>query len=269
VELLKGIDEASAMSEVERWKKEAAEVVRVPDKAILDACRLYVLLRSLVKKEGLSAISMDCLSFTMFGSLPLPIPCLAFARLRDEGITAACEADVPGMLASMFLEEISRKPSFMANVLSVDLQKSKFLFSHCVSPLKLDGVNSAPMRYRLHDYHNMGRGVVPEVEFPVGKEVIVGAFSKNLKSFTLWPGRIQSQVKETEKTTAGGMGLNACANTMEVKIKDAGHFLQNIASIHHIMITGNYKKDIEDALTGMNVTLVGPSDHSAPEAFSK
>jgi hypothetical protein len=271
-ELLKGIDEAGARSEMERWKKEAAAVVRVPDKAILDVCRLYVLLRSLIEKEGLSAVSIDCLSFTMgfMGSnLTLPIPCLAFARLRDEGFTAACEADVCGLLSSMFLQEVSRKPSFMANVMSVDLQKSSFLFSHCVSPLKLNGSNAAPMRYRLHDYHNMGRGVVPEVEFPIGTEVIIGAFSKNLKSFSLWPGRIHSQVKETELTSARGGGLNACANTMDVKIKDAGRFLQNIESIHHIMITGNDTKAIEDALFGMNVSIAAPSDCSAPEPERK
>jgi hypothetical protein len=267
-DLLRGVDEAGARSDMERWKKEASEVIRVPDKAILDVSRLYVLLRSMIEKEGLSAVSIDCLSFTMgMGSnLGLPIPCLAFARLRDEGITAACELDVCGMLSSMLLEEVSRKPSFMANVVSVDLKRSSFKFSHCVAPLKLDGLNAAPMRYRLHDYHNIGRGVVPEVEFPINKEVIIGAFSKNLKSFSLWPGRILSQVKETERTTApGGVGLNTCANTIDIKIKDAGRFLQSIGGIHHVMIAEKHMKAIEDALTAMNVSIVSPSDFTAPE----
>jgi L-fucose isomerase-like protein len=270
-ELLKGVDEASAIGEAERWKKEAKEIVRTSDQAIIDACRLYVLLRSLIQKEGLSAVSMDCLSFTMgrgMGSsnVQLPIPCIAFARLRDEGITAACELDVCGLLSSMLFEVVSRKPTFMANVMSVDLRNSSFVFSHCVSPLKLDGINAPPMRYRLHDYHNMGRGVVPEVEFPINKEVLTGAFSKDLKSFTLWPGRILSQVQETERTTPSrGAGLNACANTIDIKIKDAGRFLQGIASIHHVMITGDYMKAIEDALTAMNVSIIGPSDFAAPE----
>jgi hypothetical protein len=268
-ELYKSVGDANAKSEMERWKKEATEIVKVPDKAILDACKLYILLRSLVDKEGLSAISLDCLRFTMGMGMKstLPIPCLAFARLRDEGITAACEADVCGMISSMFLETVSRKPSFMANVVSVDLEKSNYVFSHCVSPLKLDGRKASPMKYRLHDYHNMGRGVVPEVEFPTGKEVIAGAFSKNLKSFILWPGRIQSQVKETELTSpSGGFGLNTCANSIEIKIKDAAHFLQNISSIHHVMVTGNYMKAVEEALAGMNVTLISPSDYSTPDA---
>jgi hypothetical protein len=264
--LFKNVDEASARGEMERWKKEAVEVIRVPDKAILDASRLYILLRSIIEKEGLSAISMDCLGFTMSPNPALPYPCLAFARLRDEGITAACEADVCGMLSSMFLQEISRKPSFMCNVMSVDLQKSKIVLSHCAAPLKLNGSNAAPMRYRLHDYHGFGRGVVPEVEFPLGVEVITGAFSKNLKSFSLWSGRIQSQVKGTDSSLPKkGMMLNVCANTMDVKIRDAGRFLQNIPGIHQIMIVGNYTKAIDDALFGMNASIVGPSDFTPPD----
>ena len=96
--LYKKIDDKDAIKEMERWKKEATEVEGVPDKAIIDACRLYVLLRSIVDKEGLSAVSIDCLGFTLSPDPVLPYPCLAFSRLRDEGITAACEADVVGML---------------------------------------------------------------------------------------------------------------------------------------------------------------------------
>jgi hypothetical protein len=266
-ELFKSVDESSARSEMERWKKEAIEVIRVSDKAILDACRLYVGLRSLIEKDGLSAISVDCLGFTIGPNPGLPYPCLAFARLRDDGLTAACESDLCGLLSSMFLQEISRKPSFMCNVMSVDQQKSSIVLSHCVSPLKLNGSDAAPMRYRLHDYHGFGRGVVPEVEFPVGMEITTGAFSKDLKSFCVWPGRIHSQVKDTDQPKSpGAFMLNPCANTMEVKFKDIGRFIQNIQGIHHIMITGNYTKPISDALFGMNMNMVGPSDLASPEA---
>jgi len=97
-------------------------------------------------------------------------------------------------------------------------------------------------------------------------DVVTGGFSKNLKSFSLWPGRIQSQVKDTASSAPKGFMLNSCANTMEVKIRDAGHFLQNIVGIHHIMVTGNYAKPIEDALLAMNTSIVGPSDLTPPEA---
>ena len=259
--LYKEVDDREAISEMERWKKEAIEVTGVSDKTIVDACRLYVLLRSLVEKEELSAVSIDCLGFTLNPNPVLPYPCLAFARLRDEGITAACEADVCGMLSSMFLEEISRRPSFMCNLMSVNPMDSKITVSHCVAPLKLDGPDAPHMRYRLHSYHGFGKGAVPEVEFPLKGQILTGGFSKDLKSFALWPGRIESQVMDTEHAKAKSGPINtACANTMDVKIRDADRFLQNIPGLHQVMVLGNYTRAVEDALTGMNVKLVGPTD---------
>jgi hypothetical protein len=259
--LYKEVDAQDAIREMERWKREAREVIGVSDQTIVDACRLYILLRSIVEKEGLSAVSIDCLGFTLSPNPVLPHPCLAFARLRDEGVTAACEADVCAMLSSMFMEEISRKPSFMCNLMSVDPLDSKINVSHCVAPLKLNGQDAAQRRYRLHDYHGSGRGVVPEVEFPLRGQVLTGGFSKDLKSFALWPGRIESQVMDTDRTPSRrGPMNNVCANTMDVKIKDADRFLQNIPGLHQIMVLENYTRAVEDALIGMNVTLVGPTD---------
>lgn len=263
----KDVDAQAAAKEMQRWKREAKAVIGVPDEVILDACRLYVLLRSTVEKEGLSAVSIDCLSFTLSPKPVLPYPCLAFARLRDEGITAACEADVCGMLSSMFLEEISRKPSFMCNLMTMDGTSSGITVSHCVAPLELNGRDAGPMAYKLHDYHGSGRGVVPEVGFPIGGNVITGGFSKDLRSFVIWPGRIRSQVTDTDKDSTGsGPMRNVCANTMDVEIKDAGRFLQNIPGLHQIMVLGDYTPAIEDALFAMNTRLIGPGDFTPPAA---
>ena len=261
--LYKEVDTEKAVREMERWKREATEVIGVSDETLVDSCRLYVLLRSIVEKEKLSAVSIDCLGFTLSPNPVLPYPCLAFARLRDEGITAACEADVCGMLSSMFLEEISCKPSFMCNLMTMDPQLSKIVVSHCVAPLKLNGLDDAQMRYKIHDYHGSGRGAVNEVEFPQHGQVLTGGFSKDLKSFALWPGRIESQVMDTDRASSrSGPMNNVCANTMDVKIRDADRFLQNVPGLHQIMVLGNYTRAIEDALSGMNVTLIGPTDFS-------
>lgn len=260
-ELYKKVDEKDAVREMERWKGEAKEVIGIPDKNILDACRLYILLRSIIDKEGLSAVSIDCLGFTMSPNPVLPYPCLAFARLRDEGITAACEADVCSMLSSMFMEQVSRRPSFMCNLMTANPGESKITVSHCVAPLKLMGLDAPQMRYKIHDYHGSGRGAVPEVEFPAHGQVLVGGFSKDLKTFTLWPGRIEAQVMDTEKSTSKrGPMNNVCANTMDLKIRDADRFMQNIPGLHQIMVLANYTGAYEDALTGMNVKISGPMD---------
>jgi hypothetical protein len=286
--LLKDIDKASAMGEMKRWKEEAKEIDKVSDEVLLDECRLYVLLRSIVEKEGLSAISIDCLSFTLLGRDPaLPLPCLAFARLRDEGITAACEADVCGLLSSMVFEKVSGKPSYFANVSSVDKKKSSTVLRHCVAPLRFLGPNHPQLPYELHDYHGLGKGLVPKVEFPVGIEVTMGLFSKNLKDFILWPGRTCEGVDDVDEpfimpdmpmpkperdemevrdTTTHrpfpriGRMERYCANRAEVVIKDVDRFYQNIAGLHYIMVAGNYIDEVSDAMSFENVDIVGPLD---------
>ena len=163
--LMEGANEAAARKEMERWKTEATKIVEPTDKAILASSKLYAGLRSLVDQEGLSAISIDCLSYSFGPDASIPTPCLAFTRLRDEGISAPCEADVCMMLSSMLLQEIGRRPSYVCNVSSVNTQASTTVLRHCVAPLKFFGPNSAQLPYILRDYHGMGRGVSAELEF--------------------------------------------------------------------------------------------------------
>jgi L-fucose isomerase-like protein len=270
--LLENVDEAAARREMERWKAGARKIFEPPDEAILEASKMYVLLRSIVDQEGLSAISIDCLSFSFSPKSTLPLPCLSFSRLRDEGIAAPCEADVCMLLSSLLLEKISQKPSYFANVSSVDTPKSTTVLRHCVAPIKLLGANAKPLTYNLRDYHGMGKGVVPEVEFPIGVDITMGGFSKDLKDFVLWPGRIQPGIHDTEtpsfQNAPPGMEKmrRFCSNRAEVKIKDANRFLQNIAGIHHVMVAGSYTKAIHDAMLRMNVKVIAPPDFEAPEA---
>jgi L-fucose isomerase-like protein len=270
VSRLGSVDVAKAQKEMERWKKEAVKVTEASDPAILDACKLYVLMRSIVDQEGLSGISIDCLSFTFSAKPMLPYPCLSFTRLRDEGFAVPCEADVCGMITSMFLQEISRKPSFFYNVSSVDTQKSTTVLRHCVAPVRFLGQEAAPLPYIIRDYHGMG-GVTPEVQFPIGAEVTLGGFSKDLKSFLLWPGRIQEGVKDTNRPSfenappAMQKMRRYCTNRAEVKVAEIDRFLQNIAGIHQAMVAGSYADAIQRALQRMNVTITGPIAAPAPE----
>lgn len=265
---LAGVDEAKARKEMERWKKEAVKVTEAADQAIFDACRLYVLMRSIVDREGLSGISIDCLSFTFNPKPELPYPCLAFTRLRDDGFAVPCEADVCGMITSMFLQEISRKPSYFYNPSSVDTGRSTTVLRHCVAPVRFMGRDADPLPYIIRDYHGMG-GATPEVQFPVGAEVTLGGFSKDLKNFLMWPGRIQEGAKDTNRPSFENPPSKMrryCTNRAEVKIKDIDRFLQNIAGIHQAMVAGSYTEAIQQALLRMNVSITSPADSAPPAA---
>lgn len=269
--LLKNVGDAEAQAEMERWKREAREVAETTDRAILDSSRLYHLLRSMAEKEQLDGISIDCLSFSFNNEPILPYPCLPFTRLRDEGYAVPCEADVCGMLSSMVLQTISKRPSYFCNVSEAKERNATVVLRHCVAPLKMMGSEAPAMPYRLRDYHGTGRGATAEVQFPVGVDVTLGGFSKDLREFVLWPGRIISRVRDTDTPSFANATTEAltkwrkyCTNHLEIKIKDMDSFIQKIAGCHHIMVTGNYRKQIYDAMTRMNVRVMGPSDFAPP-----
>lgn len=266
------VDEASARKEMERWKAGATKIVEPKDEEILKSSKIYVLLRSIVDQEKLDAISIDCLSYSFGQDTTIPTPCLAFTRLRDEGLSAPCEADVSVMLSSMLLQEISRMPSYVCNVSSVDSNASTTVLRHCVAPTRFYGIDKEPLPYNLRDYHGMGRGVAPELEFPIGADITTGGFSKDLKSFVLWPGKIQPGAHDTatpsfENPPPGMEKMRRfCSNRAEVKIKNVNQFLENIAGIHHIMVSGNHAKAIHDAMLRIGVKIIAPPDFEAPEA---
>ena len=270
-ELMKSVDDAAARKEMGVWKKNAVKIVDLADEMILHSAKMYVLLRSLIEKEGLSAVSVDCLAFSFGADATIPLPCLAFTRLRDAGITAACEADVCMMLTSMLLQEVSGRPSFQSNVSSVDMQKSSTILRHCVAPTKIFGPEAPPQPYVLRDYHGMGKGGTCEIEYPAGLDVTIGGFSKDLKDFVVWPGRVVEGIDDRatpsfkDAPPEYSKMRRYCTNMAEVKVKDVQGFMQNIVGIHHNLIAGSYGKAIADSLIRMNVNVIAPPDMEAPE----
>lgn len=213
---------------------------------ILDSCRLYILLKDIVAEEDISGVSIDCVRYSFSEDPLLPHPCLAFSRLRDQGIAAPCEADVCAMLTELLLEGIAQKPSFLGNIGTVDVDRSTIDLLHCVAPLKMAGFETDPVIYRLRDYHGLGRGVALDIDFPTGREVTIGSFSKDLRSFVLWPGTLV----ET--------GSGYCRSMARIKIQEPLRFLQSISGCHYLMVYGNHIPQISSILTTMNISIIGP-----------
>ena len=176
------------------------------------------------------------------------------------------------MLSSMLLQEICQRPSFQSNVSSVDLQASSTILRHCVAPTKIFGPNTPPQPYILTDYHGIGKGATPQMEYPIGLDVTIGGFSKDLKEFVIWPGRVQEGIDDRATPSFKDAPpeyrkmRRYCSNMATVKIKDPHYFLKNIVGIHHNMIAGSFGKAISDSLIRMNVDAIAPPDLTAPEA---
>ncbi|MBM3792352.1 MAG: hypothetical protein FJW35_18670 [Acidobacteria bacterium] len=240
------VDEARAEAEMDRWRAGASGGIEPSRATILGCSKLCLVLKDLVARENLAGISIDCVRHTRGGDPLLPHPCLAFSRLRDEGVAAPCEADVWSLLSELLLEGVAHKPAFMGNVGEVDLAGHTMSLLHCVVPLRLAGYGSQPVPYGLHHYHDLGTGASMEVAFPIGTEVTLGQFSKSLETFSVWPGTIV----ET--------GSGACRSCATIRIPDAARFLHGLPSCHYVMVYGRHASEVAGILGRLNVQTVGP-----------
>ena len=63
---------------------------------LVNGIKSYVVARNLLEREEADAITMDCLG--ALGKTAVSLPCIAWSRMLDQGIPAACEADIGAAL---------------------------------------------------------------------------------------------------------------------------------------------------------------------------
>lgn len=101
------------------------------------------------------------------------------------------------------------------------------------------------------------------VSFPTDLDVTFGGFSKDLKEFVMWPGKIQGGIDDTNGLASEEM-RRYCSSRAELNIKEVDVFLQKIVGIHHVLVAGIYTKELREEMIRMNVNVIGPIDSVTP-----
>ena len=100
-----------------------------PEKNRLDHARLYKAYSDYVRENRMSALASRCWPdfFTAFGT---PV-CTVLSLLNDDGVAAACEADMYGALSMWMGMELSGMPVFFGDPVSLDEEENTLTFWHC------------------------------------------------------------------------------------------------------------------------------------------
>ena len=100
-----------------------------PEKNRLDHARLYKAYSDYVKQSGVGALASRCWPdfFTAYGT---PV-CAVLSLLNDDGVAAACEADVYGALSMWVGMQLSGRPVFFGDPVSLDEGENALTFWHC------------------------------------------------------------------------------------------------------------------------------------------
>lgn len=114
---------------LEKAKEKTVGMNAIPEKNILDFARLYKAYDDYVKENKIGALASRCWPdfFTAFGT---PV-CSVLAMLNDNGVAASCEADVYGALSMYMGMQLTEKPTFFGDPVSLDEKESTITFWHC------------------------------------------------------------------------------------------------------------------------------------------
>ncbi|MFO7898182.1 MAG: hypothetical protein R6V58_03875 [Planctomycetota bacterium] len=149
------LDEDEVRAELDSWRADFEEVLEPTEDDLLEAARVYLALRGLAAWEDANGIAVNCGRLTE--ERPV-VPCLAFARLIDEGIMCACEGDITAMLSSFILHAVSGGPVLMGNFGArpgqFEAREGEVSIEHDVIPRSM-----ATAGFTVRDYHSRRFGV--------------------------------------------------------------------------------------------------------------
>ena len=102
---------------------------KTPENNRNDHARLLKAYRDYVKTHHIGALASRCWPdfFTSFGT---PV-CTVLSMLNDEGVAAACEADIYGALSMWIGMQLSHEPVFFGDPVAMDEAESSITYWHC------------------------------------------------------------------------------------------------------------------------------------------
>jgi len=216
-------DEVRAIAEF--YAKNAEKIVEPTKADILEAAKNYVVCRRLLEAEKCQGLAIDCLGWKN------PV-CVAFSKLRDEGIVAACEADANATIGMLLTHLLFERPGFQQDP-SANTVNNTLIGAHCTSPTKLEGFDK-PYRapYLLRNYHT-GTGVSPEVLWPIGRDVTVMQFVAP-QQMILGSGKVVSNIAQPPS--------GCCRTSVEITV-DGVADTDECKGFHQLFILGNLERD--------------------------
>ncbi len=114
---------------LEKTEQMTCGLDKTPEHNRIDHARLLKAYSDYVREHQIGALASRCWPdfFTAFGT---PV-CTVLSMLNDEGVAAACEADIYGALSMWIGMQLSGEPVFFGDPVSLDEGENTVTFWHC------------------------------------------------------------------------------------------------------------------------------------------
>jgi hypothetical protein len=236
-------DSKDMLAMAEDYMRRARKVTNATKRDIINGVKSYYVAGRILEDEQADAITMDCLG--ALGQIKVSLPCIAWSRMNDDGIPAACEADYGAVASHIMTQYLFDRPGFQQDPVA-DTADDSIIGSHCSCPTKLNGFDSDPEPFDIMHHHG-NRDAVPRTLWLKGQRVT---------SIDLLPGKgdgsskddTPSKVLISAGTVLGNMDVppsGGCVVSVKVKF-DGNQEVLTFPGFHHIFFYGDYKHHMKD-----------------------
>lgn len=149
-----------ARTQAERWQRGAHTVTGVSRATLETSAAMYLGMKSLLKKHGANAITVNCLG-GFYGGHIQAYPCLGFHELLNEGLVGACECDVRSTATMVALTTLTQgRPGYISDPV-IDTAKRQIIYAHCVASNRVFGPQGStnPFQILTHSEDRQGASV--------------------------------------------------------------------------------------------------------------
>ena len=237
----KNMDDERVKLIVGKWVKEAEKVIEPEEKDLMAVAKLYLVMKDLLEDENAHAITMA------YGEDPLPVPCFAYTNLRDDGVPAACEADIISLLSMVIIHYLTGKPCFMGNTF-VDVNDDALVISHCVCPRQMEGYDEVAQPYVLRSYHKkkFTGSLTAFVKMKTDQEVTICRLSGDLKNMLIAKGRVVDCIDDDAY----------CMITGKIRINNPKEFIHKTSGNHHVLVYGDCREQLRRLNEILGITTI-------------
>lgn len=136
---------------------------------VIAGIKSYLVAAQLLEREGGDGITMDCLG--ALGHTQVSLPCIAWSRMLDDAIPAACEADIGAALTHALVQLLFDRPGFQQDPVA-ETRRECLIGAHCSCPTRLRGFTSKPEPFDIVHHHG-NRDAVPRTHWRPGQRITV------------------------------------------------------------------------------------------------
>lgn len=230
-------DSKEILAMADSYIRQARRITGATRQDVINGLKSYYVAGKILEREAADAITMDCLG--ALGKIKVSLPCIAWSRMNDDGIPAACEADYGAVATHIVVQFLFDRPGFQQDPVA-DTANNAIIGAHCSCPTRLNGFDQPPEPFDIRHHHG-NRDAVPRTIWRKGQrvtcvDVLVPGERQNPKTELLISSG--TVVDNVSVPPAGG-----CVVSVRVKF-DGGQKVLSFPGFHQIFFYGDYKQHL-------------------------